>query len=142
MSELTLTFERTLNATPQEVFAAWTNSKELAKWFAPEGMTTEVRTLEAKEGGSYEVAMKDKDGKAYVVGGVFKEFVEPSRLVMSFKWISPEPGLDSEITVLFSEEGDGTKMNFTHTGFANEKQKEMHQQGWEGTFNKLERLFA
>ena len=46
MKELTLT--RTFDAPASVVFKAWTDAKQLAKWFGPRGFTTVVKEHDAE----------------------------------------------------------------------------------------------
>jgi len=43
------------------------------------------------------------------------------------------------VVVDFLEDGDGTLVRLTHTGFATEEIREMHVQGWQATLANLER---
>ncbi|MBI4093368.1 SRPBCC domain-containing protein, partial [Candidatus Kaiserbacteria bacterium] len=51
-------------------------------------------------------------------------------------------GSETLVTVDFKPVGDKTEMTMTHSGFADEKQKEMHNQGWSSSFNKLEKILG
>jgi len=49
-------------------------------------------------------------------------------------------GSESTLVVVeFLEDGDGTLVRLTHSGFASEQIRDMHAQGWEAVLANLER---
>ncbi len=46
------------------------------------------------------------------------------------------------MTVLLKPDGDGTLLTLTHEQFAAADARDRHQGGWNGAFDKLERLFV
>lgn len=46
-----ITLERTVNATPEEVWRLWTTPEGIASWWAPDGFTVTVQKLELRPGG-------------------------------------------------------------------------------------------
>jgi uncharacterized protein YndB with AHSA1/START domain len=46
-----ITLERTVRATPQEVWELWTTPEGIASWWAPDGFTVTVQKLELVVGG-------------------------------------------------------------------------------------------
>jgi uncharacterized protein YndB with AHSA1/START domain len=77
--ELTLT--RVINAPIALVFKAWTDAKQLAKWWGPDEFTNPVCNVDLQPGGSIYIEMKAADGTVYPMNGVFKEIEAPKRLV-------------------------------------------------------------
>jgi len=51
----TLVIDRALDASPQRVFAAFTETSQLASWYGPEGMAAEIFSNDVRPGGSYEL---------------------------------------------------------------------------------------
>jgi uncharacterized protein YndB with AHSA1/START domain len=52
-----ISFERVYDASIDDVWALWTTREGLEEWFAPEGMTFEVSTLELRVGGAFDHVM-------------------------------------------------------------------------------------
>ncbi|MGA2094753.1 MAG: SRPBCC domain-containing protein [Candidatus Acidiferrum sp.] len=77
--ELFLT--RILGAPRALVFKAWTDQKQVAQWWGPRGFSNPVCEWDARPGGAIRIHMRGPDGTVYPMGGVFKEVVEPERLV-------------------------------------------------------------
>jgi uncharacterized protein YndB with AHSA1/START domain len=137
-------------AAPREqVFDAWINPTVLRRWWkaAPE-WGTPLAEVDPSEGGSYRLSMRTDTGEIHTVHGEFREVQPPERLVYTWSWDEgPEAamaGSESTLVVVdFLEDGDGTLVKLTHSGFAGEEIKAMHLQGWEAVLANLERtVFA
>lgn len=84
--------ERTYDATPEQVWAAWTTAAGIEQWWAPDGFTVEVRTIELEVGGTLhyamtataaeQVAFMESAGMPLTTGSTkrFVELEEPTRL--------------------------------------------------------------
>ena len=59
-ADRTLTTTRVFDAPRAQVFKAWTDPKQFAKWFPPDGFTAECE-LDVRPGGSIRVDMKGAD---------------------------------------------------------------------------------
>jgi uncharacterized protein YndB with AHSA1/START domain len=84
------------------------------------------------------------EGEVHTVRGEYSEVSRPERLAYTWSWEEgPEPamaGSESTLVVVeFLEDGDGTLVRLTHSGFANEQIRGMHVQGWEAVLANLER---
>ena len=53
-----LTLKRRLNASPEKVYAAWTDPQKIARWFGPASVRagTERAEIDARVGGRYRVS--------------------------------------------------------------------------------------
>lgn len=137
--EKTLVIDRVLNATPDRVFAAWTDTAQLAQWYGPEGMTCEVFENDVTPGGRYALVMRSQEGE-YHLSGAYEEIDPPNRLVMTWKWKTSDE--TTRVIIELRPEGDGTHLRLTHTGFAEPEQASSHNQGWTSSLNDLERYLA
>lgn len=74
--------ERTLDCTPEDLFAAFTRPEMLAKWISPfPGLDAEVHALDPRPGGRISFTMVDPQGNRYPEEhGVF-EVVSPREVV-------------------------------------------------------------
>jgi len=79
-----LTLKRRLNASPEKVYAAWTEPTQLTKWFGPEGGVVERADLNVRPGGRYTIVFHTQDGEQHHVSGVYKEVVPNEKL--AFTW--------------------------------------------------------
>jgi uncharacterized protein YndB with AHSA1/START domain len=145
MAEIALIIKRIFNASPEEVFEAWTDPKKVAQWYGPEGFKkTDIHSFDVREGGSYSLTMNAPDGGKHKLSGVFKTIEKPNKLVLTWQWEEGGKnnmrGKETLVTVELKALGDKTEMTFTHSGFANVDAKRSHNMGWIGSFNKLEKM--
>lgn len=75
-------------------------------------------------------------------GGMYREVVEPERLVFTFKWDESHedgPPADTLVTVVLEELPDGrTRMMFTHEGLKSQRSLDGHTHGWTSTFDRMD----
>lgn len=143
--ETALRLEHRYAAPRQSVFDAWTNPQVLKRWWAAAPTwETPLAEVDAREGGSYRLSMRTDEGDVHTVRGEYTEISPPERLVYTWAWEEgPEPamaGSESTLVVVeFVEDGDGTLVKLTHSGFASEQIRDLHVQGWEAVLANLER---
>ncbi len=114
----TLVKEVVVNATPMDVWAAWTSEEGINAWWGPAGSNIELRV-----GGPFEIffSMQAPEGQRGSEGCRFLSYV-PGEMV-SFTWNAP-PQLklrqsNTWVVLSFLSDGSGTKVRLTHTGFLN-----------------------
>ncbi len=84
----------------------------------------------------------------HTVHGEFMEVSPPERLAYTWSWDEgPEAAMAgserSLVVVEFVEDGDGTEVVLTHTGFTSAESRDNHEHGWRGCIVNLERrVFA
>jgi uncharacterized protein YndB with AHSA1/START domain len=131
-----LTIKRPFKAAPAKVFAAWTRPQELAKWMGPSQVISCKAEADVRVGGHYHIQMITPDDE-HNVSGTYREVVPNERLVFTWAWRSM-PERESLVTISLKPDGEGTLMTFTHEHFFDEDARDRHNQGWTGTFEKLE----
>jgi uncharacterized protein YndB with AHSA1/START domain len=141
-----LHLERTFDATPEEVFDAWTNPEVLRRWWAAAPTwRTPVAEVDLRVGGSYRLSMEDPEtGAVHTVGGEYREVRRPERLAYSWRWEQADGGTghESTVTVDFLAEGTGTTVVIEHLGLTTPESAAQHRHGWTGCLENLRtRLF-
>lgn len=146
-SGTTLTLTRTFSATPEKVFGALTDPKELMRWFAPsDDFSTPIAEVDLRVGGKYRIQMKAPDGETHTVGGTYREVVPPEKLVFTFAWedgkVCGGDSLDLEmlVTVLLQAKSTTTELTLIHEGFPNSEIRDKHNQGWNGCLARLPKV--
>jgi len=106
-NELTIT--RVFDAPREMVFRAWTDPKQLQRWWGPKDFTNPVCEVDVRQGGAIRIHMRAPDGKVYPMIGRYVEVVEPERLVFLSSALdaSGDPLFEILNVVTFAEEGDG-----------------------------------
>jgi uncharacterized protein YndB with AHSA1/START domain len=138
-----LRMRRTIRASRQRVFEAWTDPGQLRRWFAvAEGFTTPVAEVDLRVGGRYRLGMKAPgDNPLLIVGGVYREIVPLERLVFTWQWESADPNeLQTVVTVEFYEAAGVTEIVLKHELFSGLPQRDKHGEGWAGCLANLQRL--
>ena len=91
--EFTLTW--TLDASPTEVFSAWTDPEQLEWFYNPEQpLPAEPIELDLRVGGAWRQRMIIDDDTAYVTGGIYREILPDEKLVFSWGAVGGWPELD------------------------------------------------
>ena len=125
---------RTIHATPDRLFAAWTDPAELAHWWHMDVADSSFAgaTLDLKVGGRYRIGMHNPGGKTHVAVGEYREVKRPTRLVFTWSWEDETMGgSNTLVTVEFNDVGGGnTEVVLTHELFTNAKEAQGHEQGW------------
>ena len=143
-----LRLSRRFAAPPERVFDAWTNPSVLREWWAAaadwEGADAEV---DLRPGGRYRLAMRDTtSGAVHAVTGEYTEVVRPQRLAYTWTWEDEQPEMrgseGSLVVVDFVAEEHGTLVLVTHSGFADERIRDMHATGWTACLDNLDRVLG
>jgi len=115
-----LKFEKTIQASLEEVFDGWLDSKiPGTPWNAAERFL-----LDAKVDGLFYWTLK---GTAHY--GRFTEVERPWRI--QHTWVSPSTlGLESKVTVTFKKQGNDTLMTLVHSDLPDHELARNHERGW------------
>ncbi|MFJ8113450.1 SRPBCC domain-containing protein [Streptomyces sp. NPDC096132] len=139
---LELRMRRVLSAPRPTVFRALTDPRELARWWGPDGFTIPAVESDLRPGGGYRIAMQPPEGELFHLVGEFLEVVAPERLSFTFRWEEPDPE-DRETVVTLSLRdlgGTSTELLCVQTGFATERRRALHDEGWTQGLDKLGKL--
>jgi uncharacterized protein YndB with AHSA1/START domain len=104
---------RRVAASPELVFAAWIEPKQLAKWWGPKDFTNPKCVVDARIGGAMMIDMRSPDGVVYPMTGRFITIDRPHRLVFVTAAIDEygKPMFEVKNTVLFTEVRSGTEIS-------------------------------
>lgn len=137
-----LQIRRTFSAPRAKVFHAWTDPETLTKWFGPPGYTTQRAEVDLRKGGKYRITMrKDPDGDPFSAFGTFQEVRSPERLVYTWEWDNRNIG-ETLVTIDFRDLGNQTEIVFTHERFPSIEDRDGHNVGWNGCFDRLEQFLG
>lgn len=78
----TLQTSRTIDASVEEVFAAFADAERLARWWGPADFTNSFDVFELETGGRWVYTMHGPDGKDYPNESIFREVVPGERIVI------------------------------------------------------------
>ena len=138
-----LEMERVLPAARPGVFAAFSDPKQLLKWWGPQGFSIPSLKFQARVGESYRIEMQPPEGDSFYLTGEFREVEPPARLAYTFIWEDPDPDdVETLVTLSFRDLGESTEVSFTQGPFRTEARRALHRDGWGDSFDKLERLLS
>jgi uncharacterized protein YndB with AHSA1/START domain len=111
------TFEssRTIPASVEKVFAAFTDPKRLARWWGPAGFTNTFKICDFRPGGRWSFTMIGPDGREYPNESVFAEIETPGKVVVEH---ASKPHY--RLTILLTPSVEGTRVSWSQA-FEDEK---------------------
>jgi uncharacterized protein YndB with AHSA1/START domain len=84
--KLEVRMSRVFEAPQERLFSAFTDPRQIPRWWGPRRLTTVVDKLDVKVGGAWRFVQRDEGGNEYAFNGVFKEVVEPERITDTFEF--------------------------------------------------------
>lgn len=143
MSEaIVLVVRRTIRASVERVFEAWTRPEHLRAWWGPRPVTCSDAAVDLRVGGRYFIANALPDGSTMVIEGEFREVSRPHMLVYTWRMGRQSGEEESLVTVRFEARGEATEVVVVHENVPSLAARESHEKGWEGCLDGLEGFFA
>lgn len=139
-----LVITRIFDAPRDLVFKTWIEPDRIKRWWGPRGFTTLSCEFDLRPGGAWRVRSRSPEGREHVELGVFREILEPERLVFTHAWEDTDgkPGHGTLVTVTFAEHGGKTKLTFRQAVFDSIETRDGHEQGWSSAFDLLDEYLA
>jgi uncharacterized protein YndB with AHSA1/START domain len=141
-----LVIKRVFDVPREMVWKAWTEPKQMAKWWGPHMYSNPVCEMDVRPGGAILIHMKGPDTPAMPMKGKFIVVVKLEKLVFTTSAFLDEkgnPGIETMNTVTFTERNGKTTMklesHFTKTKPELALAISGHKAGWS---QSLDRLFA
>lgn len=142
---------RLFDAPRAKVWKAWTDTDSIRKWWGPKDFTCPIYRSDLRVGGKFLYDMRSPDGQDYWGTGVYREIVPLERIVVSDSFadekgnvvpashygLGDDISLELEVIVTFADEGGKTRMTLRHIGFSEGRMREMAEEGWNQSFDKL-----
>jgi uncharacterized protein YndB with AHSA1/START domain len=102
---------RIFDASRAVVFEAWTNAEHVRHWWDPSGVPLSVCEIDLRPNGVFRWVNRGANGVEYPFTGTYREIVVPEWLVFTAKTLPSSA--ESVATLVFSEDGDTTKLTMT-----------------------------
>jgi uncharacterized protein YndB with AHSA1/START domain len=117
---------RHISAPPAAVYRALLDAAAVARWRVPDGMTAEVHSFDAREGGYFRVSLTYTESSAVgktsshtdTYHGVFRRLVVDREVVEELEFESSDAALQGTMTMTTSLVGvdGGTEVTVHHEG--------------------------
>jgi len=132
----TLIVRRLIHATPEKLFAAWTQPQHLVHWWGPQNVACPAAEIDLRIGGAYRIANRFPDGSVVWIAGIFELIEPPHRLIYTWK-LESQTGPAERVTVCFERLETSTEVIVTHERIADEAARKSHEHGWTGCLDSL-----
>lgn len=138
-----LLLERTYDAPPERVFAAWTEPDLLRQWWGPPGSVVNFVEVDLRVGGRYRLGIQRGPHTTLYVGGVYEAIQPPFKLVFTWRWENAEMDVGASlVTIELQPNGHKTDLRLTHEQLPTEEARRSHAEGWTGILQKLHSFLA
>jgi uncharacterized protein YndB with AHSA1/START domain len=113
----TFVVERTYDASPSRVFAAWADRAAKARWFGADDESEDDEfELDFRVGG-HERRRGSAGDSVYTVEARYQDIVPDERIVYSYDMRFDEQRISVSLsTVVLAPAGDGTRLSYTEQG--------------------------
>jgi uncharacterized protein YndB with AHSA1/START domain len=101
---------RFVKATPETLFALWTEPDHLRNWWGPRRLELAVCEVDLRVGGTWRFVSRAPDGQEFAFHGEYLEIDAPSRLVSTWVY-EGAPDADAVETVTFEAVDGGTMVH-------------------------------
>lgn len=145
---------RSFDAPRQLVWEAWTEPQKVKQWWGPKDFSCPTAEIDLRKNGRYLTCMRSPEGKDYWSTGTYKVIDEPKKLVCTDSFADPEGNivpasyygfednfpLVMEFELQLDEINTKTRMRLNHIGIPEGEVMEQTKEGWNQSFDKLEKL--
>ncbi|HEX9865813.1 MAG TPA: SRPBCC domain-containing protein [Acidimicrobiia bacterium] len=140
-----LRVERLIDASPEEVFDAYTDPEAQKIWYTilDQGMTVESE-VDLRVGGKWVSTWGFTPDEMFREVNTFQVIERPHRLVSKSSFTSPDGStMDTDVEITFRDDRGKTMMTVVQSGFPDEAIRDfVANTAWIGAFKRINAYFA
>lgn len=132
----------------ERVYEALTDPDPVQRWMVPDGMTSQVHTFDAREGGRFRISLTyddptrvgESEGITDTLQGRFEKLVPGREVVQIVEFDTDDPEVSGEMTITYSlrrADGGGTNIMAIHDGLPPGVDPHDNEIGWKMSIDKL-----
>lgn len=138
-----VTIVRRIRAKTATVFDLLSTAEGLTSWWGPDDLPVMSAHADVRPCGRFLVRFRRLDGGEHACAGEFLEVERPSRITMTWQWVSggdpDERGRVSQVEFHLRPIETGCELTLVHAQLCNAATAQSHQGGWSGALDKLQR---
>ncbi|OMF70530.1 SRPBCC family protein [Paenibacillus glucanolyticus] len=140
---------RLIKASPKAIYQAFTDPRAWVSWLPPEGMSGQIDSFDAREGGSYRMILnyigsdhvnlgKSSEGTD-IVQGTFLVLVPNKKIVQCFEFESDDPAYGGSMTMTWTLTAlaEGTEVTIVCENVPEGIRQEDHEEGLNSSLHNL-----
>jgi len=117
-AEREIVLSRVFDAPRKMVWEAWTDPKQVAQWWGPNGFSTTIEEMDVRPGGVWRLTMHGPDGTDYSCRIQYREIVPSARLAYRHgSDVDNDPNV-FEVVITFAAAGAGQTLLKTQSTFS------------------------
>ena len=139
-----------IHAPRSAVYRALLDPAAVQQWMVPDGMTSEVHSFEAREGGPFRISLTydtptdtgKTNAQTDTFHGRFVKLVPDTEVVQAIEFETDDPGMQGEMTISYvlADTDGGTTLTATHEDLPPGVSPADNDVGWNISLDKLTRL--
>jgi uncharacterized protein YndB with AHSA1/START domain len=130
-AEHVVSIERVINASANELYAAWTEPSILVRWLGP-NLEADVRV-----GGAFRLEPFASDGGARVITGTYDVLQQGHHVEMTFCSDAPGERTDERLAVRFHPQGSSTRVTITLSWNGEPQDGRALERAWKARLDRL-----
>jgi uncharacterized protein YndB with AHSA1/START domain len=138
-------------AAPRErVYQALLDPEAVQQWMVPDGMTSEVHSFDAREGGELRISLTydqptdtgKTSAQTDTFHGRFVRLVPDTEVVQAIEFETEDPSMSGEMTITYAlaDAEGGTELSGSHENLPAGLSPADNELGWRMSMDKLARL--
>lgn len=132
-----LFISRTFAAPVALIYRLWSEPAHFQRWWGPQEFRCTALEMDFRPGGRWRACIESGRHGSSGMGGTYRQIEPQRRLVFTFAWEDgrDQPGVETLVTVTFTDQGATTLQTFHQTPFLHEDGRDSHVRGWNSAFD-------